>query len=240
MYELIHGVTLVYADPADDLRVLSDFGMISRLSFGIGLLPWLNLIVTSRLGTLLIRRPKYNTEGKLCGIASVISQSRSAIASQMEKPLAVSQPSLVLNFSQVPSDKTSKMTTEQASAECTNLMFAGKGSTTAGLVAVLHELGTPQGREWQTRIFIDIADGSTRIPARLVAVIKETLRLHPPFSCGFPRYITPGAENAIPGIAKKLPLGTGVFCNLYVLGRSEELWGEDAHIWRPEHWLEAS
>ena len=71
----------------------------------------------------------------------------------------------------------------------------------------------------------------------ILAVIKETLRLHSPFPTAFPRIIAAGAETAIPNLAAPLPVGSLVTVNIYVLGRSKEIWGNDADKWKPERWL---
>ena len=73
----------------------------------------------------------------------------------------------------------------------------------------------------------------------LVAVIKETLRLHAPFPTAFPRSITAGAETAIPDLPSPLPVGTLVSSNTYILGHSTEIWGDDVESWKPQRWLVA-
>jgi len=73
--------------------------------------------------------------------------------------------------------------------------------------------------------------------AALEVVIKETLRLLPPFPIGFPRDITPETQNVIPEIHAPLPTGTEVSVNYWLLCRSKEIWGNDADEWDPTRWL---
>ena len=133
--------------------------------------------------------------------------------------------------------------------------MAGTGSISACLTMIFYHLGTHP--EWQTRILSEIEaclsscySGSdiprpNTIPHTLLAhcpsldaVIKESLRVSPPFPASFPRDIAPGAEHAIPGLAAPLPLGTTVQANVYVVGREKGFWGDDAGFWKPERWME--
>lgn len=113
------------------------------------------------------------------------------------------------------------------------------GSTAAALTEILHELGSTSGHDWQDRIRAKSrAKTACGTPATLLlAVIKETLRLHAPFPTAFPRTITAGAETAILSLPAPLPIGTVVASNTYVIGRSKEIWSDDAEIWKPERWL---
>ena len=75
----------------------------------------------------------------------------------------------------------------------------------------------------------------------LPAVIKESLRVSPPFPSSFPRNISPGSQIAIPDVQlhnyPPLPLGTTVQANVYVLSRDRGFWGDDAEEWKSERWL---
>ena len=140
------------------------------------------------------------------------------------------------------------MNDSQISRECMNLVFAGSGSTAAALTVVLHALGSEQARKWQERSRTELASYATRehgggeqhlqgMSPVLTAVIKETLRLRPPFPRGFPRDVAPGAKVLIPGVGELLSSGTMVSSSSYVIGRSQEVWGVDTAQWRPERWL---
>jgi benzoate 4-monooxygenase len=73
----------------------------------------------------------------------------------------------------------------------------------------------------------------------LSAVIKDTVRLHALCPTAFSRSITAGAETPIPGLRVPLPVGTAVGSNIYVIGRSTEIWGDGAEMWKPKRWLVA-
>ncbi|PYH79144.1 cytochrome P450 pisatin demethylase, partial [Aspergillus uvarum CBS 121591] len=143
-----------------------------------------------------------------------------------------------------------KMTPAEAVSEAFNLVFAGPGSMAAALTAVLYQLGLPEGQVWQEKLRAgagsEALGGSTSMegsspslspPLELQAVIKETLRFRAPFPTAFPRVIRSGAEMVIPGLSHPLPAGTTVSASTYVLGRSREIWGEDADQWVPQRWL---
>ena len=128
--------------------------------------------------------------------------------------------------------------------------MAGTGSTAAGLTKILYDLALHP--EWQARVFDEIkthtVQGSNivlsynvanKLPA-LQAVMKESFRIAPPVAMGGPRYITPGAEEAIPGLKAPLPVGTMVASNIYVICHDKKTWGENADEWKPERWLQGN
>ncbi|KAF1737478.1 Pisatin demethylase [Beauveria bassiana] len=71
----------------------------------------------------------------------------------------------------------------------------------------------------------------------LQAVIKESLRMWPPVSgLGF-KLVPPGGEH-INGFF--VPGGTEIGQAFLAVGRSRQIWGADADVFRPERWLCAS
>ena len=69
------------------------------------------------------------------------------------------------------------------------------------------------------------------------ATMKEAMRVHP--GVGFPleRFVPPeGAEIC----GRTLPGGTNVSISAPVIHHNKEIYGQDANIFRPERWLEAS
>ena len=128
--------------------------------------------------------------------------------------------------------------------------MAGTGSTAAGLTEVLYYLALHP--EWQARVFEEMRTHTlessmmvlsyevvNKLPI-LQAVMKESFRVAPPVAMGGPRYIAPGAEDAIPGLQSPLPVGTMVGSNIYVICHDKKIWGEDADEWNPERWLQGN
>lgn len=68
-----------------------------------------------------------------------------------------------------------------------------------------------------------------------MACIKETLRFSPSIPFILPRYVSKGGMN-INGIW--VPEGTELGANPYIIQRDAGTFGADAHIFRPERWLE--
>jgi benzoate 4-monooxygenase len=231
-----------YTDTVEARDILTGFRVHSKLAWGASLLPWFGWLMSTRPMVQLTRRPTYDVEGNMTSIAALATQTRDLILGHPERALESSQPSILKSYLTVPDSDTKHMVADQTWRECFNLTFAGPGSTAAALTSILYELGSASGREWQNRIRAgSSAETGTGSPSTLLsAVIKETMRLHAPFPTEFPRGITAGAETAIPGLPEPLPIGTVVASNTYVLGRSKEVWGEDAEMWKPERWLVAA
>ncbi|KAF9740985.1 cytochrome P450 oxidoreductase [Paraphaeosphaeria minitans] len=69
----------------------------------------------------------------------------------------------------------------------------------------------------------------------LQAVVSESLRVHPAMAVNLPRVVPSGGAN-IEG--HYLPGGTVVGMSAWVVHKDKEVYGEDAHAFRPERWLE--
>lgn len=67
------------------------------------------------------------------------------------------------------------------------------------------------------------------------ACVKEALRIFSPVPMGLPR-IAPRGGLIIGD--RTLPEGTIVSVSPWVIHHSKELWGEDAHEFRPDRWLD--
>lgn len=66
------------------------------------------------------------------------------------------------------------------------------------------------------------------------ASIREAQRLHPVIGMALPRRV-PAGGMAVHGVA--IPPGTTVGCNPVSLHRSQDIFGDDADVYRPERWL---
>ncbi|KAF2802374.1 cytochrome P450 [Mytilinidion resinicola] len=68
------------------------------------------------------------------------------------------------------------------------------------------------------------------------AVVKECLRVHPALGQVIPRDVPAGGVTLC---GKYLPEGTVVGCNAWSVHRDKAVYGEDAHEFVPERWLDA-
>lgn len=82
-----------------------------------------------------------------------------------------------------------------------------------------------------------ITDAEARTMPYLQAVIKEGLRMFPPVA-GLMAKEVPEGGDTFKGVF--LPGGTRIGYCAWGVVRHPEVWGEDAHEFRPERWIEAS
>ncbi|KAG2419162.1 hypothetical protein HFD88_002267 [Aspergillus terreus] len=124
----------------------------------------------------------------------------------------------------------------------------GAGSDTTGisLGAALYFLYRHQDKLAKLREEIDLGQASGRISdpvtfqetqnmPYLQAVIKETLRLHPPVGYILPRIVPPGGAHLA---GRHFPEGTEVGVSAWVLHYDHTTFGPDPYTYRPERWLE--
>ena len=242
--EIVYGEPIFvqpYTNSEGSRDVLTTFRDLSSLLWGTAILPWLGWLMSTRVVAYLTRWPAYDAEGKVANLAGFAERAHDLVFLHPERVLGSSQSSILKKYLSVPDTDPKHMGPDQIFRECFNLTFAGMGSTAAALTAILYDLGSPLGREWQDRIrdACREAKGAATSTTVLLAVIKESMRLHAPFPTAFPRSITAGAETVIPNLAAPLPVGTTVASNTYILGRSKEIWGDDTNEWKPGRWLSA-
>lgn len=89
----------------------------------------------------------------------------------------------------------------------------------------------------QNSISSPIADAEARRLPYLQAVIKEGLRIYPPVS-GLMLKTVPKGGDTLNGMF--VPGGTEIGYCAWGVHHSKEIFGEDADMFRPERWLEAS
>ncbi|OTB02447.1 hypothetical protein M426DRAFT_13424 [Hypoxylon sp. CI-4A] len=125
-------------------------------------------------------------------------------------------------------------------------ILAGSDTTAIYLRTMLHQLLTHPSSLAKLRAELDDAatkgnlsntvtwKESIALPY-LNACFKEAGRIHPPFGMHLER-VTPPEGLEVCG--QKLPAGTIVGMNAWVVHRDPDVFGADADSWRPERWLE--
>ncbi|KAM0721583.1 hypothetical protein Q7P37_002508 [Cladosporium fusiforme] len=71
----------------------------------------------------------------------------------------------------------------------------------------------------------------------LGAIVKEALRLGVAASSRLPRVVPRDAKQPLVVDDKVVPPGTVVSMSIYTMHHSKEIWGEDAHLFKPDRWL---
>ncbi|MCJ1248451.1 hypothetical protein MMC30_005669 [Trapelia coarctata] len=240
--EMVYGTSMDFQSAKEDDVIAAhqtayQLQNITKLAFWVPLVPWLGRLLSSPFIRPLLRRPTFDENGSPTGFTRLLKMVESAIGSDVGS--TEPRDTILQNFRRVKADGSRRLEGEELWKECFNFLFAGPASTAAALLAILYHLGTHP--EAQTRLFDEIKVPESNQAANslfLDRVIKESLRLSPPFPSVFPRYIRSGAENIIPNLPTPLPAGTMVGCNVYALGRSKDIWGDDANEWRPERWMQ--
>ncbi|KAL8790235.1 MAG: hypothetical protein Q9195_006458 [Heterodermia aff. obscurata] len=70
----------------------------------------------------------------------------------------------------------------------------------------------------------------------LTAIIKESLRIHPPYVGLLEKAVPEGGDYLPDG--RYLPAGTLIGSNIWAVQRDRTTFGVDAEVFRPERWLE--
>ncbi|KAL3292811.1 cytochrome P450 [Colletotrichum asianum] len=139
------------------------------------------------------------------------------------------------------------LTREELTQEVYVETIAGSDTTATAIRMILLSLLSNPSAFAALRAEIDagIASGILSFPVKdseakampyLQAVIREGLRLYPP-STGVVSKEVPQGGDVIHGY--KLPAGTQLGENVCSIGRTREVFGPDAHLFRPERWIEA-
>ena len=134
----------------------------------------------------------------------------------------------------------------QIEAEILLQIIAGSDTTATGIRSMLLYLLTHprvlnklrnelDDAEREGRTSNPITNAEAKALPYLQAVIKEGLRIHPPFVAFLPKKVPPGGDN-IKG--QFVPEGTNIGASMWALQRNE-VYGKDVEVFRPERWLEA-
>ena len=243
--ELIYGPSLApsaqpWTQTIPGKGILPAMRAISKFSWGVSYIPLLSRLMSSGPMIKLTRKPTFDSAGNFTGFAALAAKAQELLIEKPDLVLGMEQPSIAKSMLSIEIGDSRHMDQRRALSECTNLVFAGPGSTAAALTGVLEQLGTDEGQKWQEMIRAELKDmeGSGAESRVLNAVVKESMRYNAPFPTAFPRDVTPGAENSIPGIKKPLPIGTLVGVNPWVISHDSAVWGHDARQWNPQRWLD--
>ncbi|BEJ14990.1 hypothetical protein CspHIS471_0407570 [Cutaneotrichosporon sp. HIS471] len=139
------------------------------------------------------------------------------------------------------------LSNDEVRAQMASLLFAGSTTTAATISFILFELAKLP--EWQDKLRAEVLAGDECPPFEVInalplldAVIRETLRLHPPASCT----CRAATKDMVLPLSKSIPLkdgrvidalpvreGSYFFISMVCLNRLKEIWGDDAEDFNP-------
>lgn len=253
MVELIYGPSVTpFAQPWTETvagkSILPVMRAISKFGWGASQIPLLGHLMSTNLMSKLTRKPTFDSAGNFTGLSALYAKAQELVIKKPDLVLGVEQPSIAKSMLSIDQGDSRHMEPRRVLSECTNLLFAGPGSTAAAVTGVLEQLGTVEGQKWQEMVRNELkqnkasssSSSSDEQSSRVLdAVVKESMRYSAPFPTAFPRDVMPGAENSIPGTKQPLPIGTLVGVNLWTISRDQAVWGDDARHWNPQRWLDA-
>ncbi|TFK51292.1 cytochrome P450 [Heliocybe sulcata] len=146
-----------------------------------------------------------------------------------------------------------RLPASQVVGQMTTLIFGAMDTTSSALARILYLLALNPGVQEKLREEVRTAHASReftyddldKLPY-MEAIIRETLRLHPPLTVmhrvttqdtvlplGTPiRGVDGTVITEIP-----LPRDSNLMISILSLNRNKALWGEDAYEWKPDRWL---
>ncbi|KAI4132757.1 MAG: hypothetical protein LQ347_002468, partial [Umbilicaria vellea] len=252
--ELIYGRSMGLISAGKDAdEIIAAKEAAIKMGFGFGIVPWMARLLTTKFVSLRLQKPQYAADGRLIGIGAITEKIREPLKLAREGNLETVAPTILQHLIDDELDGGSAVQQDVTESEAMNAIFAGTGSTAAGLNAVLYELGI-HGK-WQVQVLIELQSltptsmetpwdlpysGLSRLPY-LRAIVKESLRLSPPFPSAFQREVSMNSGAVtIAGFAAALPPGTKISTNHYVMCRSRAVFGTDADEFHPERWLDTN
>ncbi|KAF4307889.1 Pisatin demethylase [Botryosphaeria dothidea] len=219
--------------------------------------PWLDLLIDKNPIKLALQR--WGVIGKIFPVTKFALERQSERAAEMEKirnhgldDNKGGAIDLLSKFTGALHDHPEFMTERMVLASSVSMIFAGSETTGISLSAAFYylvknprvykKLMEELDEAVRNGTIVDRENGAVtwaeaqKLPY-LDAVVQETFRVHPAAGLMLER-VTPPQGITVCG--EFIPGGTIVGCNAWVLHRRPEIFGQDADVYRPERWLEAS
>ncbi|KAI1442488.1 benzoate 4-monooxygenase cytochrome P450 [Annulohypoxylon stygium] len=180
------------------------------------------------------------------GLNPVLKYTASALRERLEKPTET--PDILNNFLRLREAQPDKISMRDITGSIYINLMAGHDVLAVTLRAILYyvartprvetKLRTELGSLYSNYALSDIIPyvELTKL-SYLGAVINESLRIHGNLGLVNER-VTPAEGAIIDGF--KIPGGTIVGINPWVIHRNTDIYGEDVDVFRPERWLDAS
>ncbi|KAI0043396.1 cytochrome P450, partial [Auriscalpium vulgare] len=178
--------------------------------------------------------------------------------------------SILLNAN-TASDDADRLTEAEILGQMNTIIFAGFETTTTAICRILYIIasssevqarlrselkkarlaykaaqGLPEEQRWED---VQLSYDALMALPYLDAVVRETLRVHPPTSLlsrvarqstTLPLQYPVRAASGAHASSVAVPEGTTVIISILAANHNKDVWGEDASVWKPERWLTAS
>ncbi|KAF4832790.1 Pisatin demethylase [Colletotrichum tropicale] len=229
-------------DGKDPQGIMKAIENLTSLSTIMGLYPGIYPLVFATL------QPR--SQGKDAkGTAFVMQYSDEQIAlSQGVDKLPEGPQNFIAKLVQLQKERPEAFTNEAIRLTGFANIAAGSDTTSITLSALIYHLSRNPAimQKLRKELADGEADGSVSNPIvfreasmqpYLQAVIKETIRIHPAAGLTLPRVVPEGGRQLAGSF---FPADTVVGINPWVAHHNEEVFGRDAHLFRPERWLDAS
>ncbi|KAJ3543789.1 hypothetical protein NM208_g3390 [Fusarium decemcellulare] len=243
----------------DVSNIISTVDLFQDYGTVIGQNPWLDqLFVKNPVKLFLESRGLWPSSPNAAIIKFALDRQRehgSVRTNDMDEKARTRGVNFLERFLQSQEKNPEFLTDNRITAMCASLIIAGSDSTSISISAVFyyllqnprvyrrlmeeidsaHATGALASSEGTTGAGDVVSFTSAKKLPYLDAVITESFRMHPAVGLLLER-VTPPQGAMICG--RFVPGNTVVGCNAWVLHQHKRVFGEDAHVYRPERWLE--
>ncbi|OAL49101.1 benzoate 4-monooxygenase cytochrome-like protein P450 [Pyrenochaeta sp. DS3sAY3a] len=239
--------TIGFGEPFGDLTSDSDVhGYIKAAGEFLSLSPWFAALgLTPVLQYPPIARLFGPSEKDALGVGRIMAAARGIIETRLTKPTE-GRSDMLASFMR------HGLTKDDLFTESLLQILAGSDTTAAGIRSVMLYLFTHPRVYNKLRVEIENAVSQGTAPAApdivqetclrelsyLQAVVREGIRMYPPVTDVVPKMVPQGGDTVIiDGKQVYLPGGTDISYNVWGLQHDTGIFGDDAHLYRPERWL---
>ncbi|CAG8904564.1 unnamed protein product [Penicillium egyptiacum] len=225
-------------------NLIENFHQMAPFAAIVGALPWL---ARPFLENPITRRYFMPKPGDGSGTGKIMAFRDRLLAERLNNPKPRQQGDFLDNILNAKNPDGSTITLDEVKTECFVLMVAASDTTAAFFCGFIRYVLQTPGVYDKLMTEIDDYDrrGLLRHPVPLYdevkdmpyfsACYKETMRYQPSTPMIIPRYVSDGGMTLH---NQYIPAGTEIGANPYVVHRNRRVFGDDAHDFRPERWLE--